>query len=701
MRRSERYRIRAGLLAVVAVVGALPWLARTQSVGVVAIDPDDIGGIVTSSRGPEAGVWVIAETNDLQPRFIRIVVTDVQGRYVVPDLPKATYDVFVRGYGLVDSPRVRAKPGQQLSLKAIVAPDGKAAAQLYPASYWLSLLDASDREVTSTVKENCLACHQLGNRATREIARTAGAFKTSLEAWDQRIRVGPNGSDMSASFMKLGPGRKAFADWTDSIAAGALPTDPPTRPSGMERNVVITQWDFGTATSFTYSPAASDRRNPTVNANGKIYAPDRSHDALVWLDPVEHKTGEVKIPTRDSKLKRVFLSAPLAGSPYWPEQDEYDLWNGVTDVRGGVMDQLGRVWMAARIRGEQQPAFCKSGSTNKFTQYFPLDESRGNQVALFDPKTEQWTLIDTCLGADHNELGPAPDNALFFGRDDSIGWVNSRILDETGSEEAAQGWCPAILDTSGDGTITRGWTEPDQPIDAKKDHRIAFGCDSISVSPVDGSVWCTGASPGAKQIVRIDRGINPPQTCKAELYEPPPQPGMPMSGEGGLDVDSQGVVWITWRGSDHVTSFDRRKCKGPLNGPKAMGQHCVEGWTASRREGPAFQGSMLSADVNFLIDVDRQDALGLGKDTKIIYAVNSDALVALLPNGQSMTLRVPYPLGFYARNAHARIDDPKGGWKGRGFWSATMTSAVWHLEGGRGQKPKVVKFQFRPDPLAK
>jgi hypothetical protein len=88
----------------------------------VAIDADDIGGAVTSAKGPEAGVWVIAETTDLPTKFARMVVTDDQGRYVVPDLPQANYQVFVRGYGLVDSSRVAAKPGQRLDLKGVVAP---------------------------------------------------------------------------------------------------------------------------------------------------------------------------------------------------------------------------------------------------------------------------------------------------------------------------------------------------------------------------------------------------------------------------------------------------------------------------------------------------------------------------------------------------------------------------------------------------
>src|SRR6187401_2677862 len=104
------------------------------------IDADDIGGVVTGARGPEAGVWVVAETTDLPTRLITSVVTDDQGRYLVPDLPKATYNVWVRGYGLVDSPKVKAAPGRQLSLTAVPAPDARTAAQYYPALYWLALL---------------------------------------------------------------------------------------------------------------------------------------------------------------------------------------------------------------------------------------------------------------------------------------------------------------------------------------------------------------------------------------------------------------------------------------------------------------------------------------------------------------------------------------------------------------------------------
>src|SRR5437867_2680820 len=111
----------------------------------VRVDNDDVGGVVNGPRGPEAGVWVIAETTDLPTKFARIVVTDDLGRYVLPDLPKATYNVWVRGYGLVDSPKVQTAPGKIVNLRAAAAPSPAAAAEYYPAIYWYSMLKVPDK----------------------------------------------------------------------------------------------------------------------------------------------------------------------------------------------------------------------------------------------------------------------------------------------------------------------------------------------------------------------------------------------------------------------------------------------------------------------------------------------------------------------------------------------------------------------------
>ena len=133
------------LCLVLGLAISLTTLRAQQGGGGVAIDNDDIGGVVRSAKGPEAGVWVIAETRDLPVRFIRSVVTDDQGRYVIPDLPKANYDVWVRGYGLVDSPKVATAPGKILNLAAVPAPSAAAAAEYYPAIYWFSMLNVPDK----------------------------------------------------------------------------------------------------------------------------------------------------------------------------------------------------------------------------------------------------------------------------------------------------------------------------------------------------------------------------------------------------------------------------------------------------------------------------------------------------------------------------------------------------------------------------
>src|SRR5258707_9865615 len=128
-----------GAIGLAAMAVAVPAPAGAQPAA-VQIDSDDIGGVVTGANGPEAGVWVIAETTELPTKYAKIVVTDDQGRYVIPDLPNANYQVWVRGYGLVDSPKVRAKPGQQLNLTAVAGPNERAAAQHYPAIYWYAML---------------------------------------------------------------------------------------------------------------------------------------------------------------------------------------------------------------------------------------------------------------------------------------------------------------------------------------------------------------------------------------------------------------------------------------------------------------------------------------------------------------------------------------------------------------------------------
>jgi hypothetical protein len=686
----------ASFLTSLLLAASFTWVHAQQGAGpAVAIDADDIGGVVVSTNGPEAGVWVVAETTELPTKFARMVVTDDQGRYVLPDLPRAGYQVFVRGYGLVDSARVAAKPGQRLDLKAVVAPDGRAAAQVYPANYWLSLMeipkgDVSDKDVLLETKA-CYSCHQVGDLITREISRNLGSYTSSLDAWDHHVTVGPNGPGMTANFKRMGAQRKAYADWTDRVASGAFPQAPP-RPSGVERNLVISMWDWALPTSRRTDVAATDERTPTMNSNGRVYGSIQSSDIIAVLDPNENAASEIKVPSNGP-----LIDTDTPASPFWGDQK---IWQRASDPRSVTMDSKGRVWVSARIRApQQQPAFCKDGAINKFAKYFPIPGPSARQVELYDPKTRQFTMIDTCFAADHNHLDEK--GWIVFGQNNAIGWVDTAAFDKTHDAGTSQGWCPAVIDTNGDGTITE-WTEPNQPVDPKKDHRIEFGCYGDAINPIDKSLWCSGIGVRDTKLVRIDLGANPPQTCKAEVYSPPPDK-MPIPGSGGVAIDTNGLVWQNWRGSHQMLSFDRSKCK-VLNGPTAAsGQQCPEGWKVYTKPGPKFQGGAeyASTDMLYMTEIDRDNTLGLGKDVILSGDVNADSFFVVMPGGQTLTLRVPYPLGFAARAGSGRIDDPKAGWKGRGFWSSYSMYTPWHQEGGKGSRPKVVKFQVRPNPLAK
>jgi len=684
------------LVVAAVLVVSFNWVSAQQRTNAVAIDADDIGGVVTSAKGPEAGVWVIAETTDLPAKFARIVVTDDQGRYVVPDLPSADYQVWVRGYGLVDSPRTTARPGRPLDLKAVIAPAGRAAAQVYPANYWLSLLEIPKGEHPpdhfALETKACFSCHQVGTQVTRELTKGEDAYASTLEAWDRHMLMGPNGGNMGAVFKGLGSQRKAFADWTDRIAAGAYPETPP-RPAGVERNLVISMWDWALPTSRRSDAAGTDERTPTLNANGPIYGAMQSSDILAVLDPRTNTTTEIKIPSNGP-----VLDANTPRSPVWADEK---IWKRQSDPRSVAMDAKGRVFVTARIRDpKQQPAYC-TDSTNKFAKYFTMAGPNARQVQLYDPKSKQFTPIDTCFAADHNEFDDR--DQLVFGQDDAVGWIDTVAFDKTHDAGASQGWCPGVVDTNGDGKISTGWTEPKEAIDPKRDHRIEFGCYAISISPTDGSIWCSGIGHDDTTLVRLERGSNPPNSCKAEVYEPPKSMA-PLTYSGGVAIDSHGVVWQNWRGVHKIFSFDRRKCK-VLNGPTATGQQCPEGWTEYTKPGPTFKGQPdLSTDMLYLDHIDHHNALGLGEDVLLAGDVNADSFWVVRPqNGQmqSLTLRVPYPLGFHSRHVAGRIDDPKAGWKGKGMWSSYSMYTPWHQEGGKGSRPKVVKFQVRPNSLAK
>ena len=690
---------------------------------------DDLRGEVRGPAGPEAGVWVIAETDDLDTGFRKIVVTDDEGRFLVPDLPAASYRVWVRGYGLVDSTPVTVRPGQRVTLDVAVAGSPQEAARVYPANYWYSLLEppaasefpgtgpdgngiaprlGSQAAWVDVAKQGCQLCHQMGNRFTRDTSHLT-QFDTTTSAWAHRLTFGQRGSQMNGVLGRFGRDRglAMFADWSDRIAAGEVPPAPP-RPQGVERTLVLTMWEWGGETSYVHDEITTDRRDPTVNAGGLVYGVSIATDKLLITDTARHQSTELDVPLREpwAMVPSMFPTAPgFEPSPAWGEEIIFD---APANPHNPIMDAGGRVWLTSTVRRRDNPAWCKAGSDHPSAAYFPIARS-GRQISAYDPDRQAWVLIDSCYATHHLQFGEDASDTLWFSGDANVvGWLDTKLFDETGDERASQGWCPTVLDTNGDGTITKPWNEPGDPVDPDRDTRIAGFAYGVIVSPVDNAGWIARTGPFPGRLVRLDRGDHPPETCVAEVYEPPSieNPAVDPARTGhaprGVDVDRHGVIWTALSGSGHMASFDRRKCR-VLRGPEATGQHCPEGWTLYPTPGPQMQGvtDPGSADYHYYNWVDQFGTLGLGPNVPIAPGSGSDSLLALRPDsGEWVVLRVPYPLGFFARGLDGRIDDPDAGWKGRGLWANFGSNLNWHIEGGKGMRSSVVHFQLRPHPLA-
>jgi hypothetical protein len=686
----------------------------------------EIRGVVSGPNGPEAGVWVIAETRDLPTKYAKVVVTDDKGRYLIPELPNAKYSVWVRGYGLVDSAKVTAAAGSTVNLKAVPARSEKEAAEYYPGMYWYSMLKipAKDQfpgtgekgngissniktqeQWVDTVKNACQSCHALGSLGIRTVPKMFQEGSTSsVHAWARRTQAGQAMTNMATGlgYMGIDAALKNFADWTDRISAGEVPFAKPRRPEGVERNVVVTMWDFSSPKHYLHDGISTSQHNPRLNANGPIYgAPEESTDNIPLLDPVKHRAYTIKHPVANPETPSS-KSLPMQPSAYWGSEA---IWDGSSSIHNAMMDNEGRIWFAARHRPPANPAFCKKGSDHPSAKVMPLENSP-RQASVYDPKTQKWMYADLCFPTHH--LFFAKDNdTLWFSQGGPVsgvvGWLKTKQFLATGDSAASQGWTPIVVDTNGNGKRDE-YVGPNDPVDPTKDKRLVAGFYGIMPSPADESIWGQSMGIGFARLnqpgylIRLVPGPNPSETALAEVYVPPEGAWSPR----GMDMTTDGVAW-TPLASGHIASFDRRKCKGPLNGPQAAeGKLCPEGWTLYKMPGPQFKGIDESGSANhaYYLWVDRFDTLGLGANVPIASTNGGESLMAVV-NGKIIDIRVPYPLGFFTKLVDGRIDDPKAGWKGKGLWTMSGTRTVFHNEGGTQNSPKVYKLQVRPDPLAK
>lgn len=674
---------------------------QVEQAQLIEADSDDITGVVRNENGPESGVWVIAETDELDTRYLKIVVTDNQGRYLIPDLPTADYQVWVRGYGLADSEKYPAQPGEFVEIEAVPAADAAEAAEVYPAAYWYAMMDLPTEEELAVIdgglnfyltwmkNMGCVGCHQLGQLSTRTIPEGLGNFDTSHDAWIRRLQSGQAGGNMTrtAGGTLAGLPYQYLADWTDRIAAGELPHAQPKRPTGLERNIVVTVRDWSDPKAYMHDLSGTDRRDPTVNGYGPQYgAPELSTDEFPILDPLANSSWSFTAPVRDADTPTTNDDPVVAASPYWGEER---IWDSQANAHNPMLDEHGRVWYTARIRGPENPDFCREGSDHPSAQAFPTERS-GRHLALYEPESGEYTFVDTCYSTHHLQFAEDGDDTLWTsGGGQVVGWLNTKVFDETGDAARAQGWSPFVLDTNGNGARDE-WTEPGEPMDPEKDMRITQGFYAVMPNSVDGSVWGSNAFGYPGSVTRFD-----PETQLTELYRVP----LPGFGVRGADIDRNGVVWVSL-GSGHLGRFERALCEGSLNGPEATGDHCPEGWSFYDLPGPGFEElPEFSVESSYYTWVDQHNTLGLGENVPIVTGNLFDGFHALV-NGEFLTLRVPYPLGFYAKGAEGRIDDIDEGWKGRGLWSAAGDRTPWLKEDGVGSKPLLVHFQVRPAPLA-
>ena len=401
--------------------------------------------------------------------------------------------------------------------------------------YWFSMLKVpaasefplgpvqSQPQWLNTIKQGaCQSCHALGTPGMRKVPELFMKMGngSSHEAWRHRLRSGSAQNLMARDISRL-DGERAianFADWTNRIEKGELPFDRPRRPEGLERNLVITMWDYLRPEFYLHDVVSTDRRNPRVNPNGAVYgSPEDSTDIVPVVDPRTHRAIELPHPVRDPATPSV-RGNPYGVSAYFGDKP---YWEGRTLNHNPMMDERGRTWFTSRISPDPNPDWCKAGSDHPSAKAFPLNGGANRHLSYFDPFTNSWTLIRTCFPTHH--LNFTQDNVLWTSPGvvgpGVIGWFDAKVFEATKDERRSQGWTPFILDTNGDGK--RGeYVAHDQPLDPKKDKQVMVNHYSVAVTPSDGSIWATVLGyPGA--VIRVVPGADPTNTALTELYEPP------------------------------------------------------------------------------------------------------------------------------------------------------------------------------------
>ena len=545
----------------------------------------------------------------------------------------------------------------------------------------------------------CVGCHQLGQESTRTIPAELGQFKSGAEAWMRRIQSGQSGELMINRLAGQfgGVPFKYFGDWTDRVAKGELPKAKPPRPQGVERNIVVTSWEWSTREEYLHDLISSDRRNPTVNAYGPLYgSPEYATDNMPILDPKTNKVTFFKMPVRDPNMPESLgpghaaAVKPLQPSPYWGDEK---IWDTRANNHNAMFDKKGRVWLAATVRGMDNPAFCKKGSEHPSAKVFPLDRSP-RQVAVLDPKTMKYTFVDTCFGTHHPQFGYDADDTLWLsGTGPVAGWVNTKMFDETGDAAEVAGLVAVHPRHQRQRQARRlRRAQPAGRSGQGQAHRSGLGtlCGDAAPDRRLGLVHRRRVRrrAGLPALRSRDRAVGSLQRAEARLRHPRRRHRQERRAWGSASSGQPRELRPPQvQGAAQRAERDRRPLPGRLGVPPVSGP-------GLRRL------SENSAEASYYTWVDQHNTFGLGENIPMSTANLNDGFVAL-KDGKMVMIRIPYPMGFYAKGFDGRIDDPNAGWKGRGLWSTSGDRTPWLMEGGKGSKPRAVHIQLRPDPLAR
>ena len=716
----------AALACAALVAAAAPersrWRRRTTTASSAAPSP--------STDGPEAGVWVIAETDELEDGVPqdrrhrrRTGSTCCRSCRTRPSRSGSA----ATGWSTPEP--VAARPDQELDLTAVVAASPQEAAQVYPL-HLLAVAHQPARRArvpghrsrgqrhqpadgqpgrVDQQPEGLQRCHQVGNKRTREIP-DLDDFDSARSAWADRVQRGQRGSLMNSFVTRFGPdaGLDMLVDWTDRIAAGEAPPRP-APAAGHRAQRRADDVELGRHVAFVHDEIATDKRNPRVNRpTARSTASDIGNDFLLVTDTLAHSSKMIKIPLRenDPPVPSMFQTE---GFKPWRDFGAEAVWNDPANPHNPMIDAgRGAVWLTTRVRHPEQP---RLGAVRGRTTPTP-STSRSIAPAVTPATTirRRTTSSSSAPATARNHLQfaeDANDTLYFSGRRPGHRLARHEGL-RRDRRRAAR---PGLVPDRHRHQRRRGDHEAVERAGPRAGSR-----EEAAVRPGTGHARACRRlrhhrqPPGRRGLDRLGRLPGPYAAPRARRKTRPRPASVSCTrcrsrratGPAASTSTATACSGPRWPAAATSPRFDRGECT-VFGGPEARdGRQCDAGWSFYKAPGPNFRDTDIGTDFHYYNWVDQFNTLGLGENIPIANGSSSDSLLALDPEtGEWTILRVPYPQGFpqpWARRPHRRSRTPAGRAAASTPPTAPTRRGTW--KGGPVEPGNLVKFQIRPDPLA-